>query len=39
MKAKNNQWLILTGCIGLLAALLVGTGEFLGNMKDFIYRN
>lgn len=29
MRSQNNQWLVLTGIIGLLAAFLVGTGEFL----------
>ena len=29
MNIQNNKWLVLTGLLGLLAAVMVGTGEFL----------
>jgi hypothetical protein len=29
MNIPKNRWLVLTGMLGLLAAILVGTGEFL----------
>lgn len=28
-KASQNHWLIATGCLGLIGALIVGAGEFL----------
>ncbi len=34
VRAPHDEWLVLTGYIGLLAAILVGVGEFLLHFDD-----